>query len=825
MKNFICLIVIFTVQFALAQKINGVVVDTLNQNLANVNVYIENTYKGTTTNFEGIFELEVSGYTNQNMVFKYLGYKTEKIPISNLINKQTPKIILTPMTTNLEEVVVKSGENPANAIIKNAIAKRKENLAKRLSYKADFYSKGLWRVENVPEKILGQEVGDLGGALDSSRSGIVYLSETVSKIAFRAPDDFKENIKASKVSGNDNGFSFNSAQDFKNSFYNNTIDINVSMVSPIADFAFDYYRYSLESMFYDENGFTVNEIKVTPKRANDKVFSGSIFIIEDTWELYGIDLNTTGESINAAPLENLNFKQNFTYNSDDKFWVLLSQSFEFNWKIFGISGSGRYVASYSNYQFEPQFDARFFSNEIISFEPYANQKDSLYWQKSRTLPLTLEEVKDYQKKDSIQLIRNSKKYKDSIDQVKNKFKLLDPIFGYNWQNTTTNISAGYTGFFGFDNINFNTVQGFNVGTSLYLTKRDTLHGFDKYWQVGSDINYGRADKRLRAVGRFTKKFNNFSRPFLTIRGGVEATQINDSSTTPNIALDIAAILFEENFLKLYDRQFIEATYSQEVVNGVRASANLSYQRRKALINERNEQVFNNDNGGFTSNNPIEPDDFGSVLFPTHHILKLNLNTRIRFGQTYTTTPRGKYNSFSDQYPTIRLNYQKGFKATESGYNYDYFNINFRQNLKLSRFGELSYRIDGGLFFNQEGINFLDYKHFNGNQTRVNFDENYVDRFNLLPYYDKSTNQNYSQFHFQHNFEGFIMNRLPILKHLKSNLILGSKSIVIDGQSPYHEFSVGLDRLGFGKYRFFRLDYVVPYHGGWQNGAFVFGLIF
>lgn len=825
MKKILCLVVLFSVFTTKAQVVKGIVLDSLQQELANVNVYIENTYKGTTTNLDGIFELNVGGYTNREIVFKYLGYKTQKLPITNLLEKDSLKIILKTTSTTLDEVVVKSDENPADIIIQKTIKQREFNLAKRLSYKADFYSKGLWKVENVPEKILGQEVGDLGGSLDSTRSGIVYLSETVSKIAFKAPDNFKEKITASKVSGDDNGFSFNSAQDFNLSFYQNTIDINVSMVSPIADFAFDYYNYKLEGIFYDENGFAINEIKVIPKRENDKVFSGTIFIVDDTWELYGVNLNTTGESINVAPLEQLNFKQNFTYNKSDNFWVLLSQNFEFSWKIFSISGSGQFSASYANYVFKPNFKKDYFNNEIISFEKYANQKDSLFWNRARPLPLTNEEVKDYKKKDSVQAVRSTVKYKDSVDQARNKFKILDPIFGYSWQNTTKNIYLGYGGFSGLNSLNFNTVQGFNANTNFYFTKRDTLNSFDKFWRTGARLNYGLSDKRLRAVGYFTKKFNNFSRPYLTLRGGVQATEINSSNTTSNIALNVAAIFFEENFLKLYDRQFIEASYSQEIVNGIRASANLSYQRRKALINERNEHVFGNDKGGFTSNNPLAPNAFGLILFPTHHILKFNLNTRIRFDQTYTATPRGKYNSFSQKYPTLRLNYQKGFGATQSGYDFNFFNVNLKQRLSLSRFGKLSYRIDGGLFLNADDISFLDFKHFNGNQTRVVVDGDFLERFNLLPYYERSTNQNHSSFRLEHNFEGFVMNRLPLLRHLKSNLILGSKSLFIEGRSPYHELSIGLDRLGFGKFRFLRLDYVIPYDGGWQDGAIIFGLTF
>jgi len=825
LKNIIliCICLIFNV--SAAQQLKGVVLDTQGNFLPSVDVYVENTYVGTTTNFDGIFELNVESYEDKRLVFKYLGFETKFFDISDLLSKEKIEVRLKEIQTKLDEVVINSDENPADRIIRNAIKERKNNLAKRLSYKADFYSKGLWKVEDVPEKIFGQEIGDLDGSLDSTRSGIVYLSETVSKIAFEAPTNFKETIIASKISGDDNGFSFNSAQDFKNSYYNNTVAVNVDLVSPIADFAFDYYNYNLEGVFYEENGFLVNEIKVTPKRSNDKVFSGTIFILEDTWEIYGIDLNTTGENINAVPVENINFKQNFSYNKNDKFWVLLSQNVEFRWKLFGISGSGRFTASYSNYNFSPNFEDKFFSKEIMFFEKYANQKDSTYWQKARPLPLTQEESKDYQKKDSIQLVRNSKKYKDSVDQANNQFKLLDPLFGYNWQNSTKNKSAGYNGVLGLGDINFNTVQGFNLGTSFYFVKRDTLNGYNKYWEARADLNYGLSDERLRAVGMFTKKFNNFSKPYLTLRGGVEATEINSSNTTSNTAFNIAAIFFEENFLKLYDRQFIEATYSQEIFNGLRASAILSYQRRVALTNSRNEHVFGYESGGFTSNNPLAPEDFGSILFPTHHIMKLNLNATVRFGQTYTTTPRGKYNNFSNRFPTLRINYQKGFAATQTGYDYDFFNSNLRQSLKLSRFGELSYKAEGGFFLNNEGMNFLDFKHFNGNETRVNAGQNYVGRFNLLPYYQRSTNQNYGEFHLQHNFEGFVMNRLPLLKHLKSNLVLGAKSLVINGFTPYHELSVGLDRLGFGKFRFLRLDYVVPYNNGWQNGALVFGLTF
>jgi hypothetical protein len=197
-------------------------------------------------------------------------------------------ITLIETSVSLDEVVIDASEDPAYRIIRETINQRKANLERIAAFKAKYYSRGIWRVKDVPEKILGQDVGDFEGALDSTRTGIIYLSETISDISYQKPDDFKERIIASKVSGDDNGFSFNSAQDANFSFYENTVDLNASIVSPIANGALSYYRYKLDGVFY-EGSKLINKIIVTPRRPKDRVWSGIIYIVEDDWQLYGVD--------------------------------------------------------------------------------------------------------------------------------------------------------------------------------------------------------------------------------------------------------------------------------------------------------------------------------------------------------------------------------------------------------------------------------------------------------------------------------------------------------------------------------------------------------
>ena len=815
---YLSLFILF-VHFSNAQ-VSGNVSDQDGNDLQNVNVIIEDSFKGTTTNQEGYFNIKVPKDKSIILIFKYLGFETKRISINPNDLPKELNIVLKEKVENLEEVVVQPGINPAIPIIENAIENREKNLARIQSYKANFYSKGLWEVKDVPEKILGQEVGDLGGALDSTRSGILYLSETFSKIAFRSStNDFKEKITASKISGNDQGFSFNSARSFEFTYYDNTTDIGADMVSPIADFAFNYYDYKLEDVFFDQ-GFTINKVKVKPKRKNDNAYTGFIYLTDETGEIYGVDLNATGKTLNIDFIESINIKFNFQYSNRYEFWVNISKFLNFKFKLFGIKGSGYFVGNYKDYEFQPDFGDEFFTAETTSFTDDANKKDSTFWQKNRPVELLEKEKNDYAKKDSIQKVRDSKTYKDSIDRKNNKFKLLDPLTGYSHQNSITKNYWGFKGF-GLSGVHFNTVQGFNISTGVYYTNRDSINPQSRYWRADVDASYGRADERIRINGSFQKKFNNFSRPFLRISGGTKLNQINRTNPISTFVADVAAIAFEENFLKLYEQRYASVYYKEEIINGLRLRAKVTYQERVPLTNSREKHVFGYERGGFTSNNPLAPDNPGVELFPEHTNFEVSGDFRYRFNQTYRKTPNGKYNTYNPENPEVTLSYRTGLGASEDGFNYALFRSNITQEFGLSNKGSFVYSLNGGFFINGDDINFLDYQHFNGNQTPVADGSRYMDQFHLLPYYSNSSNQEFAHLHAEQNFEGYVMNKIPLLKALNSELVIGGKTLLTANRKPYTEATVGLDNLGFGLFRFFRIDYVRTFQNGKdQNGLMV-----
>lgn len=800
-------------------QVVGTITDTKGEPLPFVNILIENTYKGTTSNDDGYYEINITQPKTYTIIYTYLGYKTVKKTVRIDTFPYTLDISLEEESVSLNEVMVNAEDNPANTIMRQAINKRKENLEKIKAFKADFYSRGLIRIKDAPEKILGQEVGDLGGGLDSTRSGIIYLSETISKIKYLRPNLLKETITASKVSGDDNGFSFNNAQDVDYNFYNNTIEFGNEIVSPIANNAFSYYRFTLEGVFYDDRGNLINKVNVIPKRKNDPVFSGSIYIVDDQWNIYAVELDITGTQARIPAADLISLKQSFSYSEKDNLWALISQSIDFKYGILGIKGDGRFTAVYSNYQFNIDLNKKDFGPELVAFENEANKKDSLFWKQIRPVPLTLEERTDYVKKDSIQIIRESKTYLDSVDRADNKFKLGD-VLGYTYKNSYKNYSLGFD--IPFSGVQFNTVQGFTSKINLFFRKQ--YDDFKRYLSANASFQYGFSDERLRATGSLTYKFNNTNRRVISLYGGERVEQFNPSTPISPTENTVASLFFEENYMKLYERRFIQLNYSEELFNGFRLYSSLAYEQRNALFNTTDQAFYPRDDQEYLSNNPLNPLST-NASFENHNIVKLNVTGRINFGQKFLSYPDSKFNISNNAYPTLLLSYEKGFGATNNNYNFDQLKARLYQSFNLADKGRFRYNFRAGKFFNADDIAFMDYQHFNGNQLAISQRGNYTNVFNNLGYYDLSTNDSYLELHAEHDFNGFILGKIPLLNKLNFNLILGAHNLATPDNKPYQEFTIGIDNIGWSKWRFLRVDYIRSYQSGFQSDAILFGLKF
>lgn len=819
MKKCLLLILLLYGSFVVAQ-IRGTVSSKEGDPVPFASIVVKNSSYGTSTNQDGEFYLPATKTGDYTFIFKSLGYKTkevvltvDKLPFELNVQLDSEEYLL-------NEVVIESKKEQADKIIKKAIEEKRKNREKTSNYEADFYSRGILRISDVPEEILGQKVGNFSGTLDSTRSGVLYLSETVSKIKFKRPYNINEVIIASKVSGEDSGFSYNNANAAEFDFYENYLPFETSVISPIADNAFSYYNYELENSFNDKSGYLINKIKVTPKRDSEPAMYGYIYIVNESGELYALDLSIKGLLIEQPLVDILTIKQNFGYNSQEKTWTKNVQTIDFNTEILDVDLSGRFSAVYSNFNLNPDFKEQHLSNRVLAFDEDANKKPDSYWNKNRPIPLTLEEKEDYIKKEKLEELKQTEQYKDSLDKKKNRFLVFSLPVGYTYTNTDENWEIKFSGI--IRKLAFNTVQAYHIDPTFYFTK--TNPETKAYTTVGTELNYGFAEKRFRATGTIAHKFNNISNPILTITGGSSIEQFNPEKPINRIVNSVSTLFFRDNYMKLYDNNFLRLSYEEELVNGIEFFSSAEYTRKRSLFNNTNFSTIKNARKPYTSNNPLDPEAYDTPAFEKHHMIKTKVSARFTFAQKYMLRPNEKMN-LGTKYPRVLVSYEKGFASNVDDYNFDHLSTRITYDATVGNMGDLGISIRAGKFFNSDSIAFTDYRHFNGNQTHVGKSERYLNVFNILPYYTHSTNDKYIEAHAEYNFKGYLANKVPLLNKLNYYLVTGYHVLGVPDQKPYMEFTVGLDNLGWGRFRFLRIDYLRSYQGSKMTDGVIFGLSF
>lgn len=805
-RSAVFLFFVFLSALTVQAQISGIVTDENNEPLPYVNIYVKSTTSGTTTNFDGEYFLKL-GKGNYEIIYQYVGYTPTTKNINYDGNSETVDVQLLPQKYQLKAVEINANaEDPAYAIIRKAQAKRKYYHDKMDHYECDAYVKGFNKVVDAPEKILGQEVGDMDGALDSTRQGVVYLSESVSKLYVKDGKS-KEVLHSSKVSGDDQGYSFNSAQEMYFNFYDSNINLNTKrIVTPIAPSAMSYYKYVLEGTQYDDNGQLINKIKVIPKDAYSATFYGYIYIIEDLWSIHSLDLGVTAKSMQVSFIDSLVFKQLFVPVADDQ-WMLVSNVLRFNLGALGFKIEGNFACVYSNYELN-NVDDNIFSNEIFKVEKEANERSEQYWDSLRPIPLTLEESIDYHRKDSIQIVRMSPEYLDSIDRESNKLGVMDVISGYRHQNSIKNTSWSFPGL--LPSISINTIQGVNADFKMSYSKSYDDE-FNKYMIIRGTANYGLSEKVLRPEFTFYYKANSHNRLNFTVKGGKSLDHYSRREPISNGLNSLFTYLLRRNYLKAYDKNYGSIAAGSHLGSIFYGSLSVTYEDRSAVTNNFDNSLFYKDSRTFTSNNPQNLSN-DNIAFQDHQALILRAGLKITFGQKIWSYPNQTFRVGSE-WPALSIFYKKAIPSLGGDVDYDILYANVSKSYSLGMIGTLRGYATAGKYLKSNNVEFIDYYHFMGNQTHIGKPADYYNQFLLLNYYSHSSIGEFAEVHLQHNFNGFILRKIPLLKRLEWRMAAGAKLLKSSEQDLYTEFHVGIDNVGYKLFRLLRVDLV------WANQNF------
>ncbi len=815
-----------------AQTISGFIRNKNKQPLPFVSVFIKNTSFSCSSNEAGYYELKVPKADTYEVVFRYIGYKQQIAKLT--VTKDTKyNATLDESALELKGVVISANdEDPAYRIIREAIKKKPYYLENPKSFQCNVYNKNMVRMK-LPEKIMGFKRTDLMSnskdILDSAGKGVVYFSESITELYVQKPNDMKEIMISSKVSGDQSGYSFNTASMMLFNLYENNINgfSPRGLISPLSTSAMMYYKYKLEGTF-TENGLLINKIKLIPRRENDPVFRGYIYIVENQWNLHSTDLLLTKDA-QVELFDTLTIKQQYA-KVDSLNWMPVSNVYDYKINLLGVNVFGYFIGFQSDYKINPNLPKNFFNNEVSAIKDSANAKDTTYWNKVRPVALTTEEQKDYHKKDSLEVKYESKTYKDSLDRKANRFKFWDLIYkSYTSQHSYKQWSFSVSPLlFGLD---YNTVEGLSINEK-FTFNRDLNHRHD--YSVTGKIRYGQANGRLDASLSYNKTISMLHLSEFSASAGKYIFQFNPSAPI-NKWVNMYYTLFEKlNYAKYYENLFLKTSYRCELINGIyfRGAAGMEY--RSPLQNTSSFCFNKGTSRVFSSNNPQAPDDY-SLSFQPNFMASLELGFVFSIDQKYSMEP-GVKTVLGSKYPEFSVNYKKGFGEVD----FDFIRFGMNQSVDLKILGYFKYKVDYGVFFNRKKMYFMDYHHSNGNQTiflkkdkeEATDNESFVisasgggqniTGFNLLPYYQYSTNLYYVEAHAEQHFGGWLLNKIPVIRKLRLHEVVGIHYLQNDLISNYFETDIGLEHIGIPKLRipfYLRIDWVFAFtpKGNMGNG--------
>jgi hypothetical protein len=325
----------------------------------------------------------------------------------------------------------------------------------------------------------------------------------------------------------------------------------------------------------------------------------------------------------------------------------------------------------------------------------------------------------------------------------------------------------------------------------------TSSDWNEKMQLSGFLGYGTGDQVWKYEGRYRYKSlgNNYEYIDVGFRKKVEQLGLIEHIDDVGNAFTTLVSNAPQDKLTLTNKGWVH--FEKSWNNWLRTSHAVHYKNYNLL-------------GAFVSDDmpPVNPmtGHAGCTSFQLKNQLIFSKNERFiggRFDQL----------SLGSEIPVVKLTHTWGLKGPlDSDYDFHQFDLVWKHKLPLGWFGKSEYAFHLGKIIGDVDFPFLHVHQ--GNETF------YLQRmnFNLMRYYEFISDEWIDVF-YEHNFQGLILNRIPLIKRLKmravytAKLALGRNSqsgVMLELPSfssalnkPYIEMGVGLDNIA----RVIRVDAV------------------
>ncbi|MVM36045.1 carboxypeptidase-like regulatory domain-containing protein [Spirosoma sp. HMF4905] len=729
------------------------------------NVLVTGSTTGTQSDLNGAYALELAPGT-VTLRASFVGYAPESKTIT--IDGSQKVIVLNfrlqPQQKSLSEVTVRgkreryrNKDNPAVALIEKVIAHKSQNRKESFSfYQYNKYEKIEFDLSNISEKFRNRrslkKFDFVFNYLDTSQvTGKVnlpiYLKEAVSNVLYsRNPERKKEIVEGEKMTGLGNYVDNNGIKVYLETLYQdvNVYDNNIMLLSnqflgPTAPLAPQFYKYVIIDST-DIKGVRCVNLGFSPRNKTDLLFQGTMSVALDS--SYAIRKIVMGFSkdININFVTDMRLAQEYDFVQNQGLMLTKDElAIEFNLlkKENGMGLFGQRSVSYRDYLLNQPIDLSRFTGLSTDVDKDAQNRPDTFWAEARHQPLSGKEQGIYAMVDSVKKVPVFQKFMNTAMFLLEGYKPIGPF-------EIGPVSTFYS---------FNPVEGFRlrVGGRTTASFSDRM-AFETYGA------YGFRDKRFKYFASATFSLtdhNTYTYPIKHIQVSVQ-----NELKIPGQELQFVQ---EDNFLLSFKRgpnnrrtynQVINLDYLNESKNGLTFNLNV----------KRIEQT---PAGALTFEQSSS--DGGTILIP--NVTSTELTAGLRYAPHQQFYQGKNYRiPIVNKYPIIQVRFTAGVKGPLGGqYNFQRLIAYANKRFYISPIGYTDVSIEGGQTFGRVPFPLLTIHR--ANQTYSYQPEAY-NMMNFLEF----VSDHYGAIFADHYFNGFIFNKIPLIKKLKLREVVTIKSL-------------------------------------------------
>lgn len=725
--------------------VSGQVVDAkTSEPLVYVSVQFNGGTIGVTTDNYGRFLLEKIGDATSVKV-SYIGYETQ---IISLKTKERNDFVVKLVETAalLKEITIKpekyKKKNPAVDLIHQVFLHKDQNRKEGLPfYELDTHEKLRFDLNGVTDKYRKKwyfrrfqyafTFCDTNPVNKRVKLPFFFRERLLTSYYRRNPFTKKDKLWAERQTTFDDDYNVDK-RGISNYINTMSADIDIyeptitlldkQFIGPLSSAATAFYKfYITDTVVIDSQRFA--SIFFAPHNKNDLAFMGTMLVsLDSTYAVKSVDMGIS-KDINLNWVKDIKIKQNFEFMTDTNARRLLLRRDELVFDLTILKkrdGRSLLVTKKNAYQKyllnQPKPDTFYKGKVLLLRDTGKLERTPQYWEKNRIDSLTLVE-------------NNIKTMVDSLNATK-----IVKVLTY----VGTVLSSGYAslGLIQVGSLNgfirFNGVEG----TRYQLALRTNDRHFNKF-RIRTYAGYGTQDKEWK-YGISTSLALNGTRvgryPLNQLSASYERDLYVPGLGRSNDQTIINSLQTGANNRLLLNR-IVRTDYSKEYLNGFAFTV-----------------------GGTWRN--IREAGVGEIQSPDNQTISTELSASLRFA------PNEKFYQNNDdrisirsKFPIFSMQYRAGLKGVLGGeYAFQRVSLRTDKTFYVAPFGKSRWSFESGAVLGKVSYTLLEIHRANQSYFFMN------NAFSLMNYLEFVSDR-YAMLHINHDFEGIVLNRVPVIKKL------------------------------------------------------------